>query len=232
MAPSTGSSMGVSRTRSKKANQRDLPGADRRRAAARSPDRWASRCCCRRISDRSVRPASWRESPRPRRRPLVGLNTGAGGRWLYKQWTLEHQKTFLQQDDRRRRPAWCLLGGPEEVERHRRADRLGAPDCPVFDAGNDHSVAGFAARSSSSVRGAGDRRHLRDACRRRAQGARRRVVRTDLERRDRALRPRREDGRPSSSTACAATCRGAKSSRTARRCIEPDRVVAAVERWL
>jgi len=75
--------------------------------------------------------------------PLVGLNTGAGGRWLYKQWTREHQQSFLR---------LCadagasvlLLGGPEEVQRHR--DLLTfAGNLPVFDGGNHNSYGRFAA---------------------------------------------------------------------------------------
>lgn len=75
--------------------------------------------------------------------PLVGLNTGAGGRWVYKQWTLEHQQAFLQKMTAAGAGV-VLLGGPEEVERNR-ALRESAAGLPVFDAGTDHSVAGFAA---------------------------------------------------------------------------------------
>lgn len=75
--------------------------------------------------------------------PLVGLNTGAGGRWEYKQWTFEHQSAFLQLAAAR---GWnvMLLGGPAEVERHR--DLLAsAPQGRVFDGGNRNSYGGFAA---------------------------------------------------------------------------------------
>ena len=74
---------------------------------------------------------------------LVGLNTGAGGRWAYKQWTLEHQRAFLQQMTAQ----GCgvlLLGGPEEVERHREL-LAAAKGKPVFDAGNDNPYGRFAA---------------------------------------------------------------------------------------
>ncbi|HEX5053028.1 MAG TPA: glycosyltransferase family 9 protein [Planctomycetota bacterium] len=75
--------------------------------------------------------------------PLVGLNTGAGGRWAYKQWTQAHQEAFL----RACTDAGCrvlLLGGPEEVQRHR--DLLAAArGRPVFDAGNHNSFGRFAA---------------------------------------------------------------------------------------
>ncbi|MCC6670756.1 MAG: glycosyltransferase family 9 protein [Planctomycetes bacterium] len=76
---------------------------------------------------------------------LVGLNTGAGGRWAYKQWTLEHQRSFL------RLAAGAglgvlLLGGPEERERHL-ALRAAARGLPVFDAGTDNSFGLFAAKT-------------------------------------------------------------------------------------
>lgn len=75
---------------------------------------------------------------------LVGLNTGAGGRWAYKQWTLEHQRTFL----RRMTAAGfgvLLLGGPEETDRHAELLR-DARDLPVFDSGTDNGYGAFAAR--------------------------------------------------------------------------------------
>ncbi|MBL8722408.1 MAG: glycosyltransferase family 9 protein [Planctomycetes bacterium] len=75
--------------------------------------------------------------------PLVGLNTGAGGRWAYKQWTLANQVEFLR---------LCataglrvvLLGGPEEVQRHRELVAA-VPGGSVCDGGNQHSFGGFAA---------------------------------------------------------------------------------------
>ena len=74
---------------------------------------------------------------------MIGLNTGAGGRWAYKQWTLAHQQTFLR---------LCadagisvlLLGGPEEVDRHRELLAV-ADGLPVFDGGNHNSYGRFAA---------------------------------------------------------------------------------------
>lgn len=77
------------------------------------------------------------------RGPLIGLNTGAGGRWAYKQWTREHQQAFL----RLCTDAGCsvlLLGGPEEVARHREL-LASATGLPVFDGGNHNSYGMFAA---------------------------------------------------------------------------------------
>ncbi|MFK7742085.1 MAG: glycosyltransferase family 9 protein [Planctomycetota bacterium] len=76
-------------------------------------------------------------------RPLIGLNTGAGGRWLYKQWTLAHQRAFLHRCNEAGL-AVLLLGGPEEVGRHK--DLLASSSgLPVFDGGNRNSYGRFAA---------------------------------------------------------------------------------------
>lgn len=73
----------------------------------------------------------------------VGLNTGAGGRWLYKQWIHDHQRAFLQLCHEAGL-AVMLLGGPEEVQRHR--DLLAfAAGMQVFDGGNHNSYGRFAA---------------------------------------------------------------------------------------
>jgi heptosyltransferase-2 len=74
---------------------------------------------------------------------LVGLNTGAGGRWRYKQWTLEHQRSFLQLCHESG-IAVLLLGGPEEVERHRDLLTFAAGK-KVFDGGNHNAFGRFAA---------------------------------------------------------------------------------------
>jgi heptosyltransferase-2 len=75
--------------------------------------------------------------------PLVGLNTGAGGRWAYKVWTREHQRTFLRlATDAGLRV--LLLGGPEEAETHQEL-LAGSGGRPVFDAGNRNSYGRFAA---------------------------------------------------------------------------------------
>ncbi|HLQ37692.1 MAG TPA: glycosyltransferase family 9 protein, partial [Planctomycetota bacterium] len=74
---------------------------------------------------------------------LVGLNTGAGGRWAYKQWTSAHQAAFLRlMTDAG--AAVLLLGGPEEVQRHRQL-LASCHGRPVFDAGNRNSYGRFAA---------------------------------------------------------------------------------------
>lgn len=75
--------------------------------------------------------------------PLVGLNTGAGGRWAYKQWTKANQEAFVRLCCARGYGV-VLLGGPEERQRHRDLLNENAGR-PVFDAGNDNSYGRFAA---------------------------------------------------------------------------------------
>jgi ADP-heptose:LPS heptosyltransferase len=75
--------------------------------------------------------------------PLVGLNTGAGGRWAYKQWTTANQEAFLRLCGERGIGV-MLLGGPEERQRHKDLLAFGR-DLPVFDSGNDNSFGRFAA---------------------------------------------------------------------------------------
>ena len=54
-----------------------------------------------------------------RQRPVIGMNTGAGGRWAKKSWRVEKQVEFIHLA-RETHPGWqiLLLGGPEEVERN------------------------------------------------------------------------------------------------------------------
>ena len=54
-----------------------------------------------------------------RNRPLIGMNTGAGGRWAKKSWKLEQQVELVRLA-KEKHSDWqiLLLGGPEEVERN------------------------------------------------------------------------------------------------------------------
>jgi heptosyltransferase-2 len=74
---------------------------------------------------------------------LIGLNTGAGGRWAYKQWTLPHQLAFVRLAHEAGMGV-LLLGGPEEGARHEELQR-GSPGRAVFDGGTGNSFAEFAA---------------------------------------------------------------------------------------
>jgi heptosyltransferase-2 len=52
-------------------------------------------------------------------RRVIGLNTGAGGRWAKKSWKVEEQVELVHLV-KEKHPEWqiLLLGGPEEVERN------------------------------------------------------------------------------------------------------------------
>jgi heptosyltransferase-2 len=76
-------------------------------------------------------------------RPVIGLNTGAGGRWPLKQW---REDGYLELATRLRRQAdvqFLLLGGPGERERHERLKA--AAKVPLLDPGCDNTVRHFAA---------------------------------------------------------------------------------------
>ncbi|MGQ0553876.1 MAG: glycosyltransferase family 9 protein [Planctomycetota bacterium] len=75
------------------------------------------------------------------RSAIVGLNTGAGGRWRFKRWT-ETGYTQLIARLARDGHRVLLLGGPEEVERNQRlAQQSGGA---AFDTGGDNSLREFA----------------------------------------------------------------------------------------
>jgi heptosyltransferase-2 len=75
-------------------------------------------------------------------RPVIGLNTGAGGRWPLKQW---REDGYLELVDRvgQEDVQFLLLGGPGERERNERLKR--AAKVPLLDPGVDNPVRHFAA---------------------------------------------------------------------------------------
>ena len=76
-------------------------------------------------------------------RPVVGLNTGAGGRWPLKQWREDGYVDLVAQLRRIHDVQFVLLGGPSEQARN---DRLKAASAvPLVDPGCDNSVRHFAA---------------------------------------------------------------------------------------
>jgi heptosyltransferase-2 len=81
-------------------------------------------------------------------RPVIGLNTGAGGRWPLKQWREDGYLELVSRLDRRDDVQFLLLGGPAEQERN---DRLkGASRVPLLDPGCDNTARHFAALLSHS----------------------------------------------------------------------------------
>jgi heptosyltransferase-2 len=75
-------------------------------------------------------------------RPLVGLNTGAGGRWPLKQWREDGYVELAERLSRRTDAQLLLLGGPGERERNERLKR--GSRVRLWDAGCDNSVRHFA----------------------------------------------------------------------------------------
>jgi heptosyltransferase-2 len=76
-------------------------------------------------------------------RPVIGFNTGAGGRWPLKQWREAGYVDLLNRLGLRDGLQFLLLGGPEEKERNQRL-RQGA-SVPLYDAGCDNPIRHFAA---------------------------------------------------------------------------------------
>ncbi len=83
--------------------------------------------------------------------PFVGLNTGAGGRWVGKQLPVERTVELAGAISRERqgKVRFLVLGGQAEAERNRAivAGLRAHPARPAFvDAGTDHALLDFAAR--------------------------------------------------------------------------------------
>jgi heptosyltransferase-2 len=77
-------------------------------------------------------------------RPVIGLNTGAGGRWPLKQWREDGYLELVARIARREPDVqFLLLGGPAEQERNDRLKR--GSSVPLIDPGCDHPVRHFAA---------------------------------------------------------------------------------------
>jgi heptosyltransferase-2 len=76
-------------------------------------------------------------------RPVIGLNTGAGGRWPLKQWREDGYVELVGRLARRADVQFVLLGGPQEGDRHERL--RSASSVALIDPGCDNSVRHFAA---------------------------------------------------------------------------------------
>jgi len=79
--------------------------------------------------------------------PLVGLNTGAGGRWESKRLPIERTVELVLDLDRRLagQVRFLLLGGPEEEERNAAIRSAVGTRARLFDPGNDLPLLPFAA---------------------------------------------------------------------------------------
>jgi len=81
-------------------------------------------------------------------RPVIGLNTGAGGRWPLKQWREDGYLELVTRLGRHGDVQFLLLGGPGERERNERLKA--ASRVPLLDPGCDNTVRHFAALLSHS----------------------------------------------------------------------------------
>jgi ADP-heptose:LPS heptosyltransferase len=75
-------------------------------------------------------------------RPLIGLNTGAGGRWPLKQWREDGYVDLVTRLASQTDAQFVLLGGPGEVERNERLKAATA--VTMFDPGCDNPIRHFA----------------------------------------------------------------------------------------
>jgi heptosyltransferase-2 len=76
-------------------------------------------------------------------RPIIGLNTGASGRWPLKQWREDGYLGLVDRIGRRENVQFLLLGGPSEEDRNNRLKR--GSTVQLFDPGCDNTVRHFAA---------------------------------------------------------------------------------------
>jgi ADP-heptose:LPS heptosyltransferase len=81
-------------------------------------------------------------------RPVIGLNTGAGGRWPLKQWREDGYIDLVSRLGQEQSVQFLLLGGPGERERNERLKA--ASSVPLLDPGCDNGVRHFAALLSHS----------------------------------------------------------------------------------
>jgi heptosyltransferase-2 len=79
-------------------------------------------------------------------RPLVGLNTGAGGRWELKRWRMDGFLDLIERVHVDCGAQVMLMGGNAERERNSRLRE--AASVTVFDAGCDNEVRHFSALTS------------------------------------------------------------------------------------
>jgi heptosyltransferase-2 len=91
--------------------------------------------------DREIGVALMANHPRAAGKLVVGLNTGAGGRWRYKRWTEEGYIELARRLVAAGHKV-LLLGGPEEIERNARL--AAAVGDGVIETGCENSLREFA----------------------------------------------------------------------------------------
>jgi ADP-heptose:LPS heptosyltransferase len=79
---------------------------------------------------------------------IIGINTGASGRWQFKQWTLEGFETLIKLLLERTNASILLYGGPAEKERNEYLSRLHSTR--VVNTGTDNSLRQFFALATLS----------------------------------------------------------------------------------
>lgn len=88
--------------------------------------------------------ADWLRSRGMLERTLIGLNTGAGGRWRFKSWGIENTAKLAKQLAERFDVSVLILGGP--AEQGRNAEIIArAESTAVVAAPSDMSILSFAA---------------------------------------------------------------------------------------
>jgi heptosyltransferase-2 len=75
--------------------------------------------------------------------PVIGLNTGAGRRWQFKQWREDGYVELVERLAGKHEVQFVLLGGPEERKRHQHL--VSRSRVPLIDSGCDNPVRHFAA---------------------------------------------------------------------------------------
>jgi len=89
---------------------------------------------------------SWAKSKNPFRDQtfkLVGLNTGAGGRWKYKKWTLDGYRQLIRRLLDHANVRVILYGGENEDERNLELEKLSPQK--IFNSGGKNNLRQFGA---------------------------------------------------------------------------------------
>ncbi len=79
--------------------------------------------------------------------PVIGMNTGAGGRWESKKLPVERSVSLMEEVARRRggRVSFLLLGGPDERERNAEIGNRARSGVRLIDAGVSNAPLDFGA---------------------------------------------------------------------------------------